>query len=107
MTRQHRGASLGTSILLVVSGTLVLGGCTATKQDLPTIVGSTSTAGQDLVAVARTYYDCMSNAGISVEFQQNQHGDLTIVEYVGYGWLLHVPQFHWRWLVGRCGHVGS
>jgi len=67
----------------VLVGTLGLSACTE-DHDLPTLGGSTSgSAGSDLETVAKTYYDCMTDAGIDVELQQNSQGQLDIVQFSG------------------------
>jgi len=54
-------------------------GCTATTPDLPTISGASSPGAKTLESIAQTYADCMMAAGISVEIQPNQTGEITIV----------------------------
>jgi len=72
---------------IVVAAVLVCGaglaGCTA-NHDLPTISGAPSSVGDTALEVAaKTYYDCMSNAGIEVELTQNDQGLLSVVQFTG------------------------
>ena len=58
-----------------------LAGCTA-DHDLPTISGAPS-GGADLVAIAQSYYNCMSDEGIEMQRIQNDTGQLAVVNFTG------------------------
>ena len=68
------------AVAVLLAGTTGLSACTADNHKLPTLGGSTSAKSGDLVAVAKTYYDCMTDAGVPVELQPNQQGDLAVVQ---------------------------
>jgi len=59
-----------------------LAGCT-TNHDLPTISNAPSTPTVDLEAVAKSYYDCMTDAGIEMNISANSQGALTNVTFGG------------------------
>jgi len=66
------------AVVLCLAG---LAGCTS-GHDLPTISGSPSPS-VDLEAVAKAYYDCMTDAGIEMSISANSQGALTIVSFGG------------------------
>jgi len=71
------------SLLMGVAALCAVGltGCT-TGHDLPTISGApTPTAA--LEAVAKAYYDCMTDAGIEVQIDTNSDGRASIVMFTG------------------------
>jgi len=75
---------LSRALILAVAalaGTATLSACTQDDHDLPTLGGPTTAADSDLETVAKTYYDCMTDAGIDVELQQNGQGQLAIVQF--------------------------
>jgi len=57
-----------------------LAGCTS-GHDLPTISTPPSSPTVNLEAVAKSYYDCMMDAGIDVELTANTQGALTVVSF--------------------------
>jgi hypothetical protein len=66
-----------------------LSGCTSDSHDLPSLEGTlTPTPSANLEAIAKTYYDCMTDAGISVEYQLNGSGQLSEVHFTKYGFVL-------------------
>jgi len=68
----------GVAVLMCVAG---LAGCTA-DHELPTISGSPSST-VDLEAVAKAYYDCMTDAGIEMNLVANALGEVTVVAFGG------------------------
>ena len=72
--------SLLLGVILCVAG---LAGCT-TGHDLPTISGAPSasdTSTSYLEVTAETYYQCMTNAGITVDLMTNQAGQNNAVQF--------------------------
>ena len=66
-----------------------LSSCTQDNRDLPTLGGSpTSVASADLEAIAKTYYDCMMDAGISMDLEPNGSGQLAVVHFIKYGYAM-------------------
>jgi len=71
-------------LAMALLASMTLSSCTQDNPDLPTLGGSpTSIASTDLEAIAKTYYDCMTDAGIKVELEQNNQGQLAVVNFVG------------------------
>lgn len=74
---------LRTLVLVVaILASTVLSACTPGNHDLPTLGGTAAqptTSG--LEAVAKNYYDCMTDAGIGVELKQNSNGLLSLVGF--------------------------
>lgn len=76
-------------LILLLIGVLGLGGCSSSEYDLPTLGGKPRNKESDLEVAAKTYFDCMTDAGIEVELSTNGHGDLTIVNFSMHsGWIL-------------------
>ena len=70
-------------VVAVLAGTVALSACTQDDHDLPTLGDSaTITESPDLEAIAKTYYDCLSDAGINVELDQNNQGQLAVVQFI-------------------------
>jgi len=67
---------------VVLVSTLALGACTTDDHKLPNVSGTTSENTASLEATAKTYYDCMRDAGIDMELSTNQDGQLAIVHVV-------------------------
>ena len=76
--RPFRTLVLAAAVLATAAS---LSACTQDKHDLPTLGGPTLTAGSELETVAKAYYDCMTDAGISVELDQNNQGQLAVVQF--------------------------
>ena len=79
-----RSLSLVTAAVLCLAG---LAGCTS-GHDLPTI-SNVPTSTVNLETIAKSYYDCMTDAGIEVELKANSQGSWTIVTFKGN----HLVQF--------------
>ncbi|MDR2896653.1 MAG: hypothetical protein LBV30_08425 [Propionibacteriaceae bacterium] len=79
----RRGSGWGKSALVVAVALIGLSACTAGNPDLPTLGGSQAGAagGNQLVLVAKEFYDCMNDAGVPVYLQENSKGELTTVGY--------------------------
>ena len=69
-------------IAAVGVGTIGLTGCTE-KHDLPTLGGPTVSSGSGLEAIAKTYYDCMNDAGMPVQLIKNMQDQLAVVQFSG------------------------
>ncbi len=68
-------------------------GCTAqAAPDLPSLGGTRPTAATDIEAVAKAYFDCMSQAGVPVRLEENDAGELTMVRTTGNWYLQTYPQ---------------
>ena len=69
--------------VVVVAGA-TLSGCTHNNHDLPSLSSPAApTVSTDVESIARAYYDCMTDAGIHVELDQNDHGQLAVVQFTG------------------------
>jgi hypothetical protein len=68
---------------LAVLGLAGLAGCTPDEHRLPTLGGTDAPAGNPLETVAKTYYDCMVDAGLPVELTTNGTGELALVNFSG------------------------
>ncbi|MDR0990122.1 MAG: hypothetical protein LBL92_01965 [Propionibacteriaceae bacterium] len=63
-----------------------LGACTKDDDsDLPTVGGSASStvSSEDLVSIAQTFHDCLTDAGLPAVYQQDANGLSTIVSFDG------------------------
>jgi len=68
----------------VLACTMALSACTQDNHDLPSLSApATPSASTSLETIAQTYYDCMTDAGITVELKQNNQGQLAVVDFVG------------------------
>ena len=63
----------------VLVGTAGLTGCTDQNHDLPSLTQPAPSASTDLVAIAKTFYDCMTDAGITVVLSKNFQGEPAVV----------------------------
>jgi len=66
-------------LAVVLVSTLSLGACTTDDHSLPTVSGTNPGNMTSLEMTAKTYYDCMKDAGIDVELSQNSDGELALV----------------------------
>jgi len=71
-------------LAVVLVSTLSLGACTTDDHKLPTLSDTDAPTVTSLEATAKTYHDCMTDAGIQMEFTQNPDGELAMVT-VAYG----------------------
>ena len=77
---------IAAGVLAVVAG---LSGCTSDSHDLPSLEGTlTPTPSANLEAIAKTYYDCMTDAGISVDLEPNGTGQLAVVHFTKYSFAM-------------------
>ncbi len=58
-----------------------LAGCSNSDFDLPTLGGRSTGNPNDLVVIAKNFYDCMTDAGIGMQLIENNQGDLTVVDF--------------------------
>ena len=77
---------LGMRTCAIVAGVLAvaagLSSCTSDNYDLPSLEGTlTPTPSANLEAIAKTYHDCMMDAGIPVQYQLNGSGQLSVVHF--------------------------
>jgi len=68
--------------MLAMASVLNLGACTRDQNTLPSITQPTGTSESQLEAVAKAYFDCMTDAGISVRLQPNAQGELAVVSFM-------------------------
>ena len=66
-------------LVLVVA----FGGCASTRPDLPTISGHPRSTSPALAVVAKSYFDCMTDAGLSANLYPNSQGQLAVVQIDG------------------------
>jgi len=78
MTRSSVIRSCFVAVILV--GTTTLGACTTGDHQLPTLSGSPSSQQSSLEVVAKSFYDCMTDAGIEVKLYPNSDGELAFVQ---------------------------
>ena len=91
-----RGNAVAKAISSVLAVVLVLSGvsaCTVQGRDLPSISGTSPSRNPDVEAAARLYYDCMTDAGISVTMSVNDQGRLTLVDFGDAGWILERSEY--------------
>ena len=88
------------SLFVGVAATLCaasLAGCTS-GHDLPTISGA-PTGGSGLETAAKSYYDCMSDAGIEVKLMTNNQDQVVVVQFTG------DHEYMWRNPAGDSGYI--
>jgi len=82
-----------------VAGLCVVGlaGCTA-GHDLPTISGA-PTGGSGLESAAKSYYDCMSDAGVEINLTTNNQDQVALVQFTG------DHEYMWKNPAGDYGYI--
>jgi hypothetical protein len=60
-----------------------LAGCTSQEYELPTRGGTRPSQELSLAAVAKVYFDCMTEAGIQLALDANFAGELSVVSFTG------------------------
>ena len=80
--------------VVVIAAAASLSGCTRDNHDLPSLEAThTPAPSANLEAIAKAYYDCMTDTGIHVELDQNDHGQLAVVQFTGANSVMwHSPQ---------------
>lgn len=63
----------------VLGGAAGLTGCTE-DHGLPTLGGPTVTTDASLEAIAKKYYNCMTDEGVTVDLKENDRGELAVVQ---------------------------
>ncbi len=75
----RRGLVAGLAALALAG----LAACTSDDHSLPSLGGSQASQANDLVAIAKSFSDCLTDAGIEVDLQANGEGEQTIVYISG------------------------
>ncbi len=66
-----------------------LAGCSNSDFDLPTLGGRSSGNPNDLVVIAKNFYDCMTEAGIAMTLRENSQGELTVADFTMEGFVMY------------------
>ena len=86
--------------MAILASTAALSACTQDNHDLPTLGGTAAQqTTSSLETVAKKYYDCMTDAGISVELDPNGEGQLAVVQFTNADYVM------WRAPDGNSGAI--